>query len=311
MRGLASVSIAALLLVAGCSKPAGGSASEHPGADVAVQAAPAALTPAAKAGEKPQAEPPRAGSAAPMLAYAYDYAIEAPTPAVSPLLHRHEAACRAAGPDLCQVVGALNEAVGRDRATGKLQLRAEPRWLEGFRGHLDSDAGAAGGKVIHSATTTEDLTRQIIDTDAAIRARFLLRQRLEQLLATRPGKLSELIELEQELARVQGEIDAAQSEIAVMRTRVAMSAITLQYDSRPPLAAPGALRPLQAAVRAFFGHVAEGLAVVLTLFSYLLPFVLVGAIAWWLIRRLRRRWPARARPAVQTPAPGPAPPNAG
>ena len=90
---------------------------------------------------------------------------------------------------------------------------------------------------------SEDLTRQIVDTEAAVRARTALRDRLQAILATRPGKLSDLLEVEKELARVQGELDATQSELAVMRTRVVTSLLTITYSSGASLMAPrGAMR---------------------------------------------------------------------
>ena len=63
-------------------------------------------------------------------------------------------------------------------------------------------------RITSTNTTTEDLTRSIVDTDAANRARTVLRDRLERLLAERPGDLSEIMQLLTEIARVQGEIDA-------------------------------------------------------------------------------------------------------
>ena len=86
-------------------------------------------------------------------------------------------------------------------------------------------------QVVNSGVTSEDLSRQIVDTDAQLRAKTTLRDRLQGLLATHPGKVGDLLAVERELARVQGDIDSAQSELADMRGRVAMSDVTLNYGS--------------------------------------------------------------------------------
>ena len=117
-------------------------------------------------------------------------------------------------------------------------MRGDPVWLDRFRGGLETDAERVGGKVRVSGTDTEDLTRQVIDTEAAVRAKTVLRDRLQQMLKTRSGKLPELLETEQELARVQGEIDAARSELSVMRARVQTSELRLEYRSLPRWSPP-------------------------------------------------------------------------
>ena len=75
------------------------------------------------------------------------------------------------------------------------------------------------------------VTRVIVDTEATLRAKRALRDRLQQLLATRPGSLADLLGVERELARVQGEIDSSEPNLASTRTRVAMSAVTIEYAS--------------------------------------------------------------------------------
>lgn len=114
------------------------------------------------------------------------------------------------------------------------------------------------------------------------------------MLANRTGKLDDLLQVEQELARFQAEIDAARSELAAMRGRVAMSRLTLTYDSRPPLAAPGAWTPLSEDLRGATGLFAANLGALVSLLAALTPFVVVVALAGGLIlavRRTRRRNP--------------------
>ncbi len=226
--------------------------------------------------EKPQ-QPPQNGTpaGAVMLAYSYAMAIEAPLKSVPALAKAHEQACVAAGPQLCQVLGSSSQSYGADSLNAHLSLRAAPAWLTKFRAQIESDAKGANGRVRSNSVTSEDLTRSIVDTTAQLNAQKTLRGRLQELLASRPGKLSDLLEVERELARVQGEIDSQESELAVMRQRVNMSTLEIDYQSETLAVASGVFEPLVSAVKGVAGNVIAGLAAMVTIASALLPWLLV------------------------------------
>lgn len=239
----------------------------------------------------------------PMLAYAYQVSLTTPAREVAPLMARHQSACVAAGPARCQVVGASTNALGENSVSAQLSIRAEPKWLASFRDGLEADARKADGRVAARSVTSEDLTRAITDTDARLRAQKALRTRLEALIASRPGKLAELLEIERELARVQGEIDSAESNLAIMRARVAMSTLDLSYQSQSAPVVEGTFSPLTNAIDGFIGTLAFGFGAIITLIAFLLPWliVLIPAI-WFGTRWLRRRREAKAA-AKAAPAP--------
>ncbi len=241
------------------------------------------------------------------LAYSYTTQIVAPARSLPGLFARHEKACQDAGPSLCQVTGASIDQTDDDQAQGRLTIQAAPSWITGFRKRLSEDAKAANGRISESNTTTEDLTRQIVDTEAAVRAKTALRDRLQTILATRPGKLSDLLEVERELARVQGELDATQSELATAKARVATSTLTIDYRTPTALIPHGAWAPLAAAAREASGVLAGSLGAMLTLAVVIGPWaILIAAIAW-LVAASNRRRPAARRsappPEPNTPAP--------
>ena len=304
MRLAATVGLA--LLAAACGRPA-----STPHAEVLDETAPAAPAPApapamakmaaAGAEAKPASAPVPVSVSIPQLAYSYDAQVEAPASAVPSLLARHEAACRLAGPATCQVI-ASERSTASDNVHAALTLRAEPTWLQRFRDGLPGEAQSASGKVTGGATKTEDLTRSIVDTDAALRAKTLLVTRLEKLLADHNGKLFDLLEVEQALAQTQGEIDAAKSELAVMRTRVATSELKVAYDSRPAIASSGTWRPLTEALRQAASVFAFSLGLMVTLVAGLTPFLLVGGLVLWGVLAWRRR--RAAATLARRPPPG-------
>jgi hypothetical protein len=319
------VCVSALVWVAACSQaPSGQSA----GAADAVVSQSANMTDASAqkvAGEATSApmsntsEPPEPGdppsppqtpgapstTTALLLAYSYSATLSLPTDNVAKTMKGHEQRCITAGPALCQVVTAASQKEG-DFVRANLTLRATPAWLGTFRGGLEQDAKGADGKVVAQGVTSEDLTRNITDSEARLRALKSLRTRIEALIASRPGKLADLLEAERELARVQGEIDSFESNLSVMRARVNMSTMEMTYQSRALAVNDGTFSPLVDAFTNFFGVIARSLAALITLFAALLPFalVLVPALYYglkWRAKRAAARGAARA--AAQPPAP--------
>jgi hypothetical protein len=329
MRQVAALAL--LLAVAGCGQAGSQqeAASDSSASSTEVAAAPPEVQarvapPPPPASPQPSMASPSPGSAsgggggpapdtppagAPLLAYAYSYGVEAPTGRIVGLLQRHEQACQAAGPTVCQVIGASTQQQGEHQLTAQLRLRATPAYVQHFRGTIEGEVANARGEIVQRDVETEDLTRSIVDTEARLRATRLLQARLEQLIASRPGNLAQLLEIERELARVQAEIDAAESTLSVMRARVAMSLVTIDYASSGALVTDGTSRPLKDAVQAFASNVAAGLAGIIVALSFVLPWALVIGLAVWAFLALRRRFGTPTPKRRSPPPPEPVSPR--
>lgn len=313
------LSVAALVLVAvlgGCGQASqapsqttqtatGGYAVADRGIDSEERAAAPADAPApppthATAGADQHQASPSAPASTLYLAYAYQIGLEIPSARLAGVMDAHVHACQQAGPRFCQLVGASRSGDPESAMQGNVDIRGEPNWLRTFMGGIGAQASAAGGRVLSQATTTEDLTRSIVDTEAHLRAETALRDRLQQLLQSRPGRLSDLLDVERELARVQGEIDATQSNLAVMQTRVDMSELTISYQSAPRSVGSDTFEPLRQALAGFLRVAVIGFAAIITIIAGLLPFAIVIVPIVWGILAWRRR---RGRHADQQPAP--------
>lgn len=249
-------------------------------------APPASSAPASSGGPPPPVAPaPQAAR----IAYVYRYGLELPVAQVPSLMARHEQACAAAGPAVCQVIGSESRRYGRDQLTAQLEIRATPAYVAAFRARLGADAERAGGRIALQATDSEDLTRSLVDTEARMRALTTLRDRLQQLLASRSGPLEQVLATERELARVQGELDASRSSLEVMRTRVATSRLIVEYTALGQLAPDSAFRPVSEALSNALAVFMTGVAGLILFFAGALPFLIVGIPLVWLILRWRRR----------------------
>jgi len=272
---------------------------------------PTASAPAATNAAAPVvAQPPPNPAATPLLAYSYDYGISAPPANIRVLVQKEEQDCTAAGVAACEITGVNVSQTAPDQVTGQLTLKATPAWLKGYEGRLSADAQGAGGQLTKTQVTTEDLSRQIVDTQAAVAAKTALRDRLQQMLQTRQADLSDLLAVEDKLADVQGDLDATNSELAAMRERVATSDVTIDYASAGLLAPQGAWAPLGGAVSGATGVLATSVAVLIYLVAFVAPWALIIGGALWVFRkRIFRTRPRAAASGAGNSSPPPQPPS--
>ncbi len=224
----------------------------------------------------------------PSLAYTYDFSLEAPAESIPDMMRRHEQMCVESGPSQCQVLGSDLKSEGRDEARGRLDLRATQAWVRMFRPALAADARDAGGELRGAGADTEDLTQSVADTDAALKSKIAVRDRLREMLK-RPGKLDDVMEVSAQLERVQAEIDAAQSSLTQLNTRVEAARVSVDYASITPIAPESAFRPFKGASTAFVKTFMGVLASLTWIAAVALPFVIIfGPVVWMLAARRRK-----------------------
>lgn len=227
---------------------------------------------------------------APELAYAYEYAVEAPEERVAGLMRRHERACVLAGPRICQLLGAetrIDEDSGK--TGGELRLRAVPVWIEEFRDQLDEDAADIDGRVLSASAATDDLTRQLGDQQAHVVRLEAERERLTRQLRAYRGSIEGRLELERELESVNADLGAGTRDLRGSEAQITMATLQVRYQAEGAAATRGDFAPLSRAASSFTGTVMQALAAVVTIASVLLvPALVVGGI-WGAIRFSRRR----------------------
>jgi hypothetical protein len=171
-----------------------------------------------------------------------------------------------------------------------LNLRAEPKWLETFRGGVASDAEKSGGELTSNTVSTEDLTQYIIDNSARLEAKKALRERIKNLLETREGTLNDVLAAERALAEVQGEIDSMTASLEAAKARVAMSALSISYSSDPETSY-SMFKPLTEAFKSFGRVSMQSLADTVNFIARTWPFFILGLVVlaivriWWRGRR--------------------------
>lgn len=220
----------------------------------------------------------------PQIAYVFTYGYRIAGTQIPMLQQRHADLCESKGPLVCRII-AMDQAT-RDGAYvgGTLQLAVASAEARGFGKQLATIAEGADGKQIAAAISGEDLSKRIVDTEARLRARVVLRDRLMEVLASRRGTVTELVEAERGVAQVNEEIDQARSWLSEMKGRVAFSRLDITYESG---VAPtnGFLDPVRAAIGSLGSIFGVILATLIVLAAILGP-LLAGVFG---VRHIARR----------------------
>jgi hypothetical protein len=96
------------------------------------------------------------------------------------------------------------------------------------------------GTVTHRDIQGEDVTEQYIDVEARLRNKVVLRDRLKQLL-DKASDVKDILAIETELSRVQGDIDSMEGRVKALKGWVDYATITLDLDRKPLLGPLGYL----------------------------------------------------------------------
>lgn len=233
------------------------------------------------------------------MAYRYNYGYVLPAKAVAATANSHMQICLDAGPAKCEVLNSTTQSRNESYVSASLIIRGEPKWLESYKTQISESVSDAKGELKNLSIDAEDLTRAILDTDARLKAKKSLRTRLETHLETRNAELADLLALERELARVQGEIESITSNLNVLKKRVSKSIVNLNYQSKSVAVDGGTFSPVTEAFKSFFENFAWALGAVITFFAAFLPWLIlvILPLIWvvrWIWRRSRREKKTKA-----------------
>ena len=93
------------------------------------------------------------------------------------------------------------------------------------------DALAALGKEEHRSVSSEDVTEKYIDTEARLKNAIALRDRLKALL-NQAKDVKDVLEIEKELARVQGDVDSMEGRLKKLKEQVDYATVDLTLNRR-------------------------------------------------------------------------------
>jgi uncharacterized coiled-coil protein SlyX len=177
-----------------------------------------------------------------------------------------------------------------EQLTGRWQVRVP---VDRFQAFLA--AAAKLGVAENRQQTAQDVSEEFVDLGARIANSKRLEARIVELLDSASGKITDVIEVEQQLARVRGEIEQMEGRLRYLTNRTDLTTVTItareERDYVPPAAPTFATRVHDAwgnsldALRSFGENV--GLAIVAATPWVAILAVVVGPALWWNRRRAR------------------------
>jgi len=145
------------------------------------------------------------------------------------------------------------------------------------------------GKVESVNATAEDIGEEFVDITARVTNARRLEERLIELLANRTGRLQDVLSVERELARVREEIERYEGRLRYLKTRVAVSTLSVTiHEPLPILGQSPGQNPIAEAIRRawrnFVGFIAAGIASL----GVLIPLGVLAFAGWIVYKRVRK-----------------------
>jgi hypothetical protein len=163
---------------------------------------------------------------------------------------------------------------------------------------------AALGRVISQSSTQDDVTQQHVDMKARLKNLQAEESRLRTFFL-KAKRVSERLAIEQELARVRGEIESMQAQITYLERQAAMATLTVSLSEPGALVSPAAGGwGFSAAFRDGVRAAAYVLRALITTALAFSPLIVIGLLLFFAIRffvRRRRRHRAQNEAAPSVP----------
>jgi len=177
-------------------------------------------------------------------------------------------------------------------AGGRDQVRSATLELKIPAAKYDQAIGGLGdiGKVESVNTNVEDVGEEYVDISARVSNARRLEERLVNILATRTGKLQDVLAVERELARVREEIERYEGRMRYLRTRAAMSTLSITvHEPFPILGQNPGQNPIVAAFKAAWRNFVSFISGIIAASGVLIPLALLLGLGWVGYRRYRKQ----------------------
>jgi uncharacterized protein DUF4349 len=150
------------------------------------------------------------------------------------------------------------------------------------------------GKVESVNVTAQDVGEEYVDVQARMANDHRLEARLIELVAQRTGKLSDVLAVEQELARVREEIERYQGRMRYLQSRAAVSTLSLTIHMPIPVVDEGSPGVMGEAVRDAWRNFITVVAFLIQSLGVVVPLGVCALAGWLVLRRFRRPPPQSA-----------------
>jgi len=120
-----------------------------------------------------------------------------------------------------------SEKQANGKLRGQVVIKVLPEDLDRFLQKIRSL-----GELKNQTLGTEDVSKAYFDTDARLKNAHVMEQRLIDMLKTKTGKVSDLLQVEKELGRVREEIEKMQGELKYWDSQIQFATVTISLAEK-------------------------------------------------------------------------------
>ena len=175
--------------------------------------------------------------------------------------------------------------------TGKDEQRSATLQLRVPSAQFDGAVAALSqlGKVESVNVSAEDVAEEYVDLGARLANARRVEARLAELLATRTGKLSDVLTVEQELARVRQEAERYEARMRWLERRASLSSLDISIHEKLPLIdSPRGRGPILEAFAEAWERMVSFVAWLIAMLGILVPLGVLFLLGTLVVRRIIR-----------------------
>lgn len=175
--------------------------------------------------------------------------------------------------------------------TGKNQLRQAAIEVKIPAARFDEVLSGLApiGKLESVNVSAQDVGEEFVDVNARMDNARRLERRLIDLLATRTGKLKDVLDVEQSLARVRAEIERYEGRIRYLKAHTAMSTLSVTVHEPLPVVGTAGKSVMGEAFTQAWRNFVVLVSLAVQSLGVVLPLGLVALTGWFVTRRWRLR----------------------
>lgn len=157
------------------------------------------------------------------------------------------------------------------------------------------------GETLRQSASESDVTQEHVDLSARLKNLQAEEERLREFFDSAKST-TDMLAIEAELARVRGDIESMQAQIAYLERQAAMATVVVEFVGPEAVIKPagedwGFVDAIRTSIRAMVGTV----NVLIIMLGGALPLIVLGVIAFFVIRAIVRRYRKRhPRQSTQT-----------
>lgn len=167
-----------------------------------------------------------------------------------------------------------------DRKEYVLTVKIPPAKFDAINEQLKSV-----GEVKGMSVSLEDVTKQYTDLDTRIKNEQVELDRLYTLY-NRTDNISDLLQVEQEITRVETDMELLEQQKQALVSKIDLSTIAVTIYEETP-ATQQVAPSLEGLGSLFFGALAFAITIIVALAGFLLPLAIVVAILWFVYKKIR------------------------